>query len=159
MTFKDSKSIVDAGFGGFKTVAEMKAGGYLNLPDAPGVYVIIRKNASAPNFLRVGTGGHFKGRDPNVSEEELRANWVTGTCVVYIGKATSLKKRLGQYMRFGNGANVGHWGGRFIWQLSDADQLVVCWKTTKEGPRVVEAGYIQEFVSQYGCRPFANLVD
>lgn len=159
MTFTDISSIQDSGFVGFKTVAEMKSGGYLSLPDIPGVYLILNKDNHQPHFLNVGTGGHFKGKDPNVSEAELKANWVPGACVLYIGKATSLKKRLGQYMRFGKGANVGHWGGRYIWQLADADHLLVCWKPTKEDPRAVEAGYIQEFTSHYGCRPFANLAD
>ena len=53
-----------------------------------------------PNFLPVGTGGLFKGEDPNVSIAELQNNWVEGTPVVYIGKATSIKKRLSQYSAF-----------------------------------------------------------
>lgn len=158
MTFKDISSIQDSGFVGFKAVAEMKSGGYLSLPDVPGVYLIINKD-NPPHFLKVGTGGHFKGKDPNVSEAELKAHWVSGACVLYIGKATSLKKRLGQYMRFGKGANAGHWGGRYIWQLAGADQLLVCWKPIEGNPRAVESDYIQEFVSYYGCRPFANLDD
>ena len=158
MIFTNIASIMDSGFVGFKTVSEMKSGGYLSLPAVPGVYLIVNKD-NPPHFLKVGTGGHFNGKDPNVSEAELKANWVSGACVLYIGKATSLKKRLGQYMRFGKGANAGHWGGRYIWQLADADRLLVCWKPTNEDPRTVESGYIQEFVSYYGCRPFANLAD
>ncbi len=159
MNYKNQSTIVEAGFIGFRTVSEMKDGGYLSLPDLPGVYMLIRKSTSDPTFLEIGTGGHFKGKDPNVSQSVLISNWVPEACVVYIGKATSLKKRLGQYMRFGKGANVGHWGGRFIWQLADADQLLVCWKTTSEDPRAVEAAMIQDFVTKYGRRPFANLID
>ena len=155
----DLLSIKEAGFTGFKTVAEMKDGGYLRLPDSEGVYMLLRNSAEPPRFLRVGTGGHFKGKNPNVSIEELHANWVDRASVVYIGKATSLKKRLGQHMRFGEGANVGHWGGRFIWQHADADNLLVCWRSTREDPREIEAGLIQDFARQYGSRPFANLVD
>ena len=158
MTF-DLAGIKGAGFSGFKSVAEMKGGGYLGLPDSSGVYMLLRRSTEPPCFLQVGTGGHFKGKNPNVSVDVLQANWVDGASVVYIGKATSLKKRLGQYMRFGRGANVGHWGGRYVWQLADADDLLVCWKRTTEGPRDVEARYIQDFVMQYGQRPFANLVD
>lgn len=71
-----------------------------------------------PEFLSHGTGGFFKGKDPNVSITELETNWVENTCVVYIGKAgTTLQKRLNQYLKFGNGQNIGHWGGRYIWQI------------------------------------------
>lgn len=38
--------------------------------------------------------------------------------MVYIGKAgTTLRKRLNQYLKFGNRQNIGHWGGRYIWQI------------------------------------------
>ncbi len=43
MIFTDIASIQKSGFVGFKTVAEMKSGGYLSLPDVPGVYLIVKK--------------------------------------------------------------------------------------------------------------------
>lgn len=77
---------------------------------------------------------------------------------MYIGKATSLRKRLGQLLRFGAGANVGHWGGRYLWQLADADDLVIAWKETPMiDPRMVEASMLQDYVTHYGRLPFANL--
>ena len=121
--------------------------------------MIIRPIKKKPQFLQIGSGGHFKGKDPNVSIEELRANWVDDTCVLYIGKATSLKKRLSQYMSFGRGSNVGHWGGRLIWQLADVDEMLVCWKETSDVPRKVEEGMIADFKLKYGQWPFANLQD
>ena len=60
----------------------------------------LNPTGETPNFLPVGTGGLFKGEDPNVSIAELQNNWVEGTPVVYIGKATSIKKRLSQYSAF-----------------------------------------------------------
>ena len=71
-----------------------------------GVYVFLRPSDDAPEFLEEGTGGFFKRsapKDPNVSLQELSANWVDGTSIVYIGKATSLKTRLSAYLRFGEG--------------------------------------------------------
>ena len=157
MHYKDLEELKSAGFVGFKTVAEMQSGGCRELPLAGGVYMIIRPLNKKPQFLQVGSGGHFKGKDPNVSIEELKANWVDNTCVLYIGKATSLKKRLSQYMSFGRGSNVGHWGGRLIWQLADVGQMLVCWKTTSDVPRKVEENMIADFKDQYGQWPFANL--
>ena len=112
-----------------------------------------------PSFLSVSLGGRFKGKDPTVSSRELCENWVTGTPVVYIGKATSLRARLRQYRDFGNGKPVGHWGGRYIWQLADAAELLVAWKPTAGEPRTIEAEMIAAFVQQFGKRPFANLKD
>ena len=155
------------GFEGFKTMGELMEGSRTQIPVQKGVYVVLRESESAPKFLTEGTGGFFKGKNPNVSIAELEANWVEGTPVVYIGKAggagssATLQKRLGQYLRFGQGCNIGHWGGRYIWQLADSRDLVVCWKVlTSDDPREVELQMITEFKAAHGGnRPFANLMD
>ncbi len=155
------------GFEGFKTMGELMDGARTQIPARKGVYVVLRESESAPRFLTEGTGGFFKGKNPNVSIAELEANWVEGTPVVYIGKAggagssATLQKRIDQYLRFGQGANVGHWGGRYIWQLADSRDLIVCWKTlTNEEPREVEHKMIEDFKATHtGKRPFANLKD
>ena len=155
------------GFEGFKTMGELMDGARTQIPAQEGVYVVLRESESAPQFLTEGTGGSFKGKNPNVPILELKANWVEGTPVVYIGKtggggrSSTLRKRLGQYMHFGQGADVGHWGGRYIWQLADSRDLVVCWKPlTREEPREVEHRMIAEFKATHsGKRPFANLKD
>ena len=157
MRYKDIDELKRNGFVGFKTVAEMQNGGCRELPKPGGVYIIVRPVNTKPQFLAIGSGGHFKGNNPNVSLEVLKENWIDDTCVVYIGKATSLKTRVSAYMRFGRGSNVGHWGGRLIWQLADADSLLVCWKETKENPRDVEKNMIKDFRDQYGAWPYANL--
>ena len=164
---KEREQLKEQGFEGFKTMGELMAGAKFKIPAQKGVYVVLRENASAPQFLSEGTGGHFKGQNPNVSLSELNDKWVEGTSIVYIGKAggagssATLNKRLGQYLRFGQGANVGHWGGRYIWQLADSRDLVVCWKTlTDEEPRDVEHKMIVAFKERHaGKRPFANLMD
>lgn len=153
--------LTEAGFSGFKTVKQMLNGGLSSVTESEGIYMILYLCPSndMPEFLSVGTGGFFNGKNPNVSIAELQDNWVAGTPVVYIGKATRLKKRLTQYMKFGQGANVGHYGGRYIWQIPNSENLVVCWKPTQENPRTVEANLIQQFVTEFGKRPFANLRD
>lgn len=158
MTFNDIEELKKEGFTGFKKMRDL----FLDsstIPDSNGVYLVLNDDNKPGDFLTVGSGGHFKGKNPNVPLTELKANWVLNTKVVYIGKATSLKSRLRQYFGFGQGKNIGHYGGRLVWQLKYSSELVVCWKALSTDPREHEAELIRQFVSIYGCRPFANLKD
>lgn len=150
----------DNGFSGFKSVDSLLNDKSI-LPEVPGVYIVIRDQKTAPVFLKIGTGGFYKREDPNVEISTLQANWVETSKIVYIGKATSLKKRIGQLLSFGDGKDVGHRGGRYLWQLADSRDLLIAWKPTpNEIPRKVEERMIQEFKSAHGgMRPFANLQD
>lgn len=152
----DKKELIAKGFKGFSTIAELMINKQL-IPKEKGVYIILCLDQPC-QFLEIGTGGFFKGKDQNVALEVLQENWIDFSNVVYIGKAKDLQKRLNQYFNFGNGKNVGHYGGRFIWQLQNSKNLVVCWKTTTEDPRIIEAELIQKFSRKFGKRPFANLL-
>lgn len=158
MTFNDIEDIKKAGFIGFKKMNDLFLDSSM-LPDSNGVYLVLNDDNKPADFLAIGSGGHFKGKNPNVSLTELKSKWVDNTKVVYIGKATSLKSRLRQYFGFGQGKNIGHYGGRLIWQLRYSKDLVVCWKALTTDPRELEIYLIKQFVSIYGRRPFANLKD
>lgn len=90
----------------------------------------------------------------------MMAEWILDANVVYIGKANDLRTRLKAYARFGAGEPVAHWGGRLIWQLSDADQLRIAWRplsaagTARDLERLVLAHFI---TLHHGKRPLANL--
>lgn len=156
---KDIAQYKEDGFEGFIPVAQLRESTSI-LPEEAGVYVVIRKSNAVPQFLEKGTGGFFKGKNPNVSIEVLTDNYVAESKTVYIGKAANLRKRVGELLSFGAGAAVSHWGGRFLWQLADSDGLIVAWKITPGcDPRAIEAQMIQNFVSVHGKRPFANLKD
>ena len=141
------------GFQGFVRFAELDPA---NPPMVGGIYAVLRESHGPPTFLEVSPAGRFKERDPTVTVQVLRQKWVEASPTVYIGKATNLRKRLRQYRDFGLGRPVGHWGGRFIWQLADADQLIVAWKPT-ESPGQDEAMLIRRFREEHGALPFANL--
>jgi hypothetical protein len=158
MTFNDIEEIKKAGFTGFKKMSELFIDSSM-LPDNNGVYLVLNVDNKPGEFLTIGSGGHFKGKDPNISLADLKSNWVDNTKVVYIGKATSLRSRLRQYFSFGQGKNIGHYGGRLIWQIKYSKDLVVCWKSLTTDPREFEADLIQQFVKIFGCRPFANLAN
>lgn len=164
MDFVSIDSLREHGFEGFLTVTEL-AECYREIPDKMGVYLVVTPDGFAPQYAERGTGGFFKGRDPNVSAAILSAEWVKDARVVNIGKAggassaSTLRKRLRQYIRFGHGQAVGHWGGRYIWQLHGCHSLLICWKATEAEPRDVERELIAAFRGKFGVRPFANLQD
>lgn len=162
MDFGSIEAVRDCGFLGFRTIRQLETDQCQSVPAQPGVYLILRPATKTPRFLEVSPGGHFKGRNPTVSVERLERDWVPAAAVLYIGKAggeasgATLRSRLCSYLRFGFGAPVGHWGGRFIWQLHDHAELLVAWKPVADA-RGVEAALIREFRDQFGMRPFANL--
>jgi hypothetical protein len=136
-----------------------------DVPALPGVYAVLRRSDALPSFVETSPAGHFKGKDPSVAPAALAKKWLNGPHVLYIGKATrttagprGLQKRLDDLRRFGAGEPVNHPGGRFIWQLSDAADLVVAWNATanSEDASTLEARMLQDFTDWYGRLPFGN---
>jgi len=148
-----------AGFIGWRTWAELRANKLAELPLHPGAYLVHRPALDDPVFDDTSLAGHFKRRDPTVPIEVLADNWVAHAHALYIGKANALRARLRQYARFGAGERVGHWGGRYIWQLADVGELVVAWRAIASGDtREYERQLLERFAALYdGRRPFANL--
>lgn len=156
-------SLKENGFTGFNTVKELWKD-RSDIPKGKGVYLVLNPEPNKKEFIFPGVGGFFKGRNPNVSIEILNQEFNPGSLIVYIGKAGShtgsatLYSRLRQYLRFGQGKKVGHWGGRYIWQLKNYPELIFCWKPTPiDDPRAVEKELIQIYISELNSRPFANL--
>lgn len=115
----DCRDLEATGFVGWRRWDELRGGGLREVPSAPAVYVVFRPAVGAPTFLDTNPGGRFKEKDLTVPIGVLSANWVPSSQVVYIGKANVADRRLIQFARFGAGEKVGHWGGRYIWQLLD----------------------------------------
>ena len=153
--FDSTGSLEEAGFEGFVPLSAATT----QAPNSAGVYLVLRGSGeSLPTFLKKGTGGFFKRRDPNVSRDELERNWVENTIVLYIGQTKrELKKRLKELNSFGSGNPVAHYGGRLLWQISDSERFSICWKCCEE-PKGLEASLLRQFETVYGKLPFANLI-
>ena len=60
-----------------------------------------------------------------------------------------------QYLSHGRGGSGRHWGGRYVWQAIYGE-LLIAWREAPDS-RGLEKRMIDEFISAYGQRPFANL--
>lgn len=152
------------GFEGFLTAAELRSTALAEVPAAPGVYCVLRSANDAPTFSDVSSAGRFKGRNPSLTRDRLHSKWVNGVAVIYVGKAGGgnsrehLKRRLGTYLRFGEGVACAHWGGRAIWQLADARMLLFAWRVTENDDAAeVERSMLTTFKRQFQALPFANM--
>ena len=135
------------GFQGFFTVGQLHAERCEGLPNEPGVYAMVRESLAPPEFLSNSVAPIYRGQNPTQPIEALSARWVPGAQVLYFGRARGpgvrslLRQRVKRYLRFGYGRVVGHWGGRFVWQLRDHAALRVA----------------ARFREHDGVLPFANL--
>jgi hypothetical protein len=167
--FDNIDSLKSEGFKGFIPIKNLMEN-CAPIEDERGIYLVLYLGEIRPEFMFKGTGGFHKGRDPNVDISILESEWVEKTIVIYIGQAggircgrwsdNTLKSRVRSYMRFGVGKPVGHYGGRYIWQIKNSGSLLVCWKplTGKiRDPMEAEHEMIKSFHEMYGKIPFANL--
>ena len=149
------------GFAGFVAVQDLRASKG-QVPDACGVYVVIRVGSGAPTFIEKSPAGWFKGQDPSRLLFTLEGKWVPGASLVYIGKAgptkgRTLRRRISELLDFGAGLPKAHRGGSALWQLADAQALLVGWKPTETlDPREVEKAMLAEFREAFGSLPYAN---
>jgi len=168
MLFEHVDQIKAAGFTGFKTIRELWLD-TTGVPPVKGVYLVLYTGVGQPEFVETGTSGPFRGGNPNVPVGKLEKAWVDGTPVLFIGKAggtsritgkqsmDNLRSRVSKFVKVGRGEKVGPWGGRYIWQIRNAGDLVICWKQMFErDPLKVQSRILDNFETVYHKRPFAN---
>ena len=70
------------------------------------------------------------------------------------------RTRIRALVRYGTGHNIGHAGGRVLWQLPSSGGLVVCWHPTKDGADALseERRLLNGFREQHKRLPFANAI-
>ena len=162
--FGSLEGLREMGFEGFVPVRDLRRDDCRGLPRENGVYVMVREREAAPRFNPRGTAAFWRGQDPNVKPDALAEKWVPGAILMYVGRAAGtgvrgkLQQRVKRGLRFGEGRNVAHWGGRYVWQLADAYDLKVAWKVCKDAVRQ-EVALLTAFEGRHGALPFANLRD
>ena len=150
-------------FEGFRTMNALRNTSCRDVPEVSGVYMVVRNDRSYPGFRETSFAGPYKGKDPSVPIYQLEQRWITDAIVLYIGKAggtgikQGLRSRLKKYVRTGFSKNSARWGGRLIWQLEGAPNLLLCWKIViDQEPLHIEHELLTAFFNQYGRKPFAN---
>lgn len=122
------------------------------LPRRHGVYVVLHESDVRPKFLASNVITNRMPYDP----VHLEGKWLMGASVVYIGKAEGregLRTRVGAFSRQAE----NHSGGRALWQLDVAGNLLVAWlETPGESALAVEQSYLRAFKAEHGSYPFAN---
>ncbi|MGP9527157.1 hypothetical protein [Glutamicibacter sp. AOP5-A2-18] len=159
----DQKQLKEDGFTGFRSVATLEIN---RIPHRQGIFVVLAPSDYEPRYLNRSTAGTFKKKNPSLKPEQLEAEWVHDTEVLYIGKASpgsqgnrGLRRQIQEFIDFGNGKPPGHWDGRLIWQLRGAGKLLIAWKELPaEELNASLAKYHDSFHAQYGKLPYANLV-
>jgi hypothetical protein len=145
----DRTGLMSAGFEGFIPFIGLHIEG---LPERRGVYAVLRETRERPTFIP--TNVILRRRAYDV--DRLEAKWLDGQEIVYIGSAEpvdGLRGRLGGFSK----QSSSHTGGRALWQLSDAAELVVAWAETPEhSAMAVEKSFLSAYKSAFDQYPYAN---
>lgn len=133
--------------------------------DVEGVYVVVRESTLVPTFL---DEDHRKPRPKRWSAEAAADRWVPGVQVLYFGKGPlrsskskrqqGLARRVSELQKHGYKGGANHYGGELLWQIDDADALLIAWKPLAQGESAaIESGLIRGFDRIMGRQPFANV--
>lgn len=138
------------GFEGFIPLVGMDVS---SLPPRRGVYIVLRPETGVePVFLDENP---ITRRKP-YALDKLSKKWLPTHTVLYVGKADARDGILGRLGAFSKKAS-SHTGGRALWQLADAHELIAAWvETPNHVAETVEKSYLQSFRSAFGGFPYAN---
>lgn len=152
----DRPGLSALGFAGFVPFSGQNPA---DVPDTEGVYVLVRESPGSPKFLTESPARVKVGRVAAYDPADLSRRWHPRVPVVYIGMAGrrngrgGLRTRLAAFRRMSS----GHAGGRSIWQLADASDLLIGWLEMPAGdPDGYETSLLNAFEKKFGGPPYAN---
>ena len=138
--FPDSRrDLLVQGFKGLHPISALLDGQAATAPEAPGVFGVCRLAEVPPRF------------------ELLTDAWLPEAALLFVGGGANIRQRLRLFLDFGGGKAVAHWTGRALWQLSDAEDLIVGWRLGN--PKADLAGLVADFSAKHGTPPWANGLD
>lgn len=150
------REILQAGLRGLFTLPQLQDGQLSTAPEAPGIYTVWRVDPAPPRFARTSTAGRDRGRDPTIAPEVLQARWIPDAALLYAAKTANVRTRIRLLVDFASGKPVAHWDGRALWQLADADDLLVAWAASPD-PQAALNKLLARFAEQHGRPlPFGN---
>lgn len=126
------------------------------VPDTPGIYRILAPEEMNIRFENSSANKSAPLYPVEILEEKYRA--CHEKRLLYIGKANGergLRQRIRQYMKYGWNEVANHKGGRAIWQIGDADLLLLEYEPC-EDCEIREHELLKEFQERNGTYPVAN---
>ena len=72
----------ESGFADVESVSALQRS-MSRVPRDPGIYVVLAPSTGEGRFLPEGTGGAFKGKDPNVATDLLASRWHASASVAW----------------------------------------------------------------------------
>lgn len=138
------------------TLLELFANGCQTIPKEPGIYWVLLPEGRSVHF-------HSKRYHPRAklySIPTLRKKFerCADHRILYIGKAEGrrgLRQRIKQYMAYGQGIGMVHQGGRAIWQIENAEHLLLAYEVC-ENPSLREGQLLQAYRKKNDTYPLAN---
>ncbi|MBS3937977.1 MAG: hypothetical protein KGZ50_05355 [Peptococcaceae bacterium] len=145
----------------WSTVVALYNSNCAHVPVEKGVYfVVVPKDFEVQFSAKTAAieehGGHLLLYP---AEELARRFQASDKKILYIGKASGennrLRQRLSQLVRYAYGEGHNHLGGRALWQICNAHQLLIGYLSCEQSQQV-EANLLHEYVNRFGILPVAN---
>lgn len=147
--------------GQLSTVEHLYQTGCSHVPFESGVYFVLVPDLFDVNFSNNTTAiREYMGRSLLYPAEELASRFQNSDKrIMYIGKASGernrLRQRLRQLVRYGYGEVQNHRGGRALWQIDNAHQLLIEYLPCEQATQA-EADLLHEYVNRFNSLPIAN---
>ncbi len=135
---------------------ELYQSGCATIPKESGVYFVMVPDDMKISFLPSALNPHAPSYEVAVLQKKYAI--CAEKKILYIGKASGkngLCQRLRQYMKYGWNEGTNHKGGRAIWQILHAEQLLLTYEICKDADKR-EHELLSEFKAKNGCYPLAN---